>query len=436
MTSSSATTSTTTTVWTAIVAGVATGALSIGRLLLGNDSALSTIVWAEDGLFPLCIRSHGLAPCLVEPYAGYLLVLPRLVAWPVSLFPFDSWPLVTNIAAALLAAVMAVLVVVVLRAAGIGAVASGFVALLPVLVPIAGFEALNVYSSGQWLLLYVAVLALSFPPEGRYRTWIYAVGVLVTGLTMPSAVVLFGVLAVQVLRHQIPKRGALVTAVALAVGLAAQVWAALTTAVPRVVKPSLDSMLAWLHSLPGALMTLVPGQASLTASGTVSSTADGSWGWAGITFVIVVIALGAWLILRRDRIASGLGLVLLAALALGALPAVAGYANNRYFVIPIVLWVAALVIALDRWFPWHPNIAVAIVAVVLTALWLPSLAPSSLRSTAAPEWPAMIAQARALCAEYPDGTATLTFTPGWPFPDAVFPGLTSNVAPCTVMGTP
>ena len=428
-------TSRSTTAWTAIAAGVVSGVLSVGRLLLGNSAALETIVWAEDGLFALCVRSHGVASCTVEPYAGYLLALPRIIAWPVSLFPFDLWPLVTNLAAAVLAAVMAVLVVVVLRSAGIGSVASGFSAVLPVLVPIAGFEAINVYSSGQWLLLYVAVLALSFPSKGRYRTSAYAVGALITGLTMPTGFVLFGLLGVQALRKGIPWRGALVTAGSLAIGLTAQMWSALMAEVPRAVDPSADSLLAWVQSLPGALMTLIPGQASLTASGTVSSTADGPWGWVGLAFVVVTMVLGGYLLTRRDATAVGLGLVVLAALALGALPAVAGYANNRYFVIPIVLWIAALVIAFDHWSGWRPNAMVALAAVALTALWIPSLAPSPLRSTAVPEWPAMLAQARALCVEYPDGTATLTFTPGWPFSDAVFPGPTSNVVPCSLLRT-
>lgn len=420
------------TVWTAAVAGAVAGLLSVGRLLLGNPSALSTIVWAEDGLFALCARANGPVPCLVEPYAGYLLFLPRVIAWPVSWFPLDTWPLVTNLAAAALAVTSAALVVLVLRASGVGVVAAGFAAILPVLVPIAGFEAINVYSSGYLLLVFVAVLALSFPPRGAFPTWAYAAGLLVVGLTMPSTVVLLGVLAVQMLRRRIPRTGGAVAGVALIAGLAAQVWAALTTEVPRPISISLDSLMAWVRAVPDALMTVVPGQGSLTAAGTIAPTTLGSVGWAGPVIVLAVVVGGTWLILRRDAVVSGLGLLILAALALGCVPAIAGYANNRYFVIPIVLWIAAAVIALDRWFPWRPNLAVAVVVVLVTALWTPELETSTIRSTAAPEWPPMLAQARALCAEYPDGTATLTFSPGWPFPDAVFPGVTSNTAACSM----
>ena len=124
------------TTWLAVAAALVAGALSVGRLLLANGSALSNLVWAEDGLFPLCVRAHNVASCAVDPYSGYLLLVPRLVAWPVSLVPMDSWPMATNVAAAVLAALLAALAVVVLRAGGSGGVAAVVVALLPTIVPI------------------------------------------------------------------------------------------------------------------------------------------------------------------------------------------------------------------------------------------------------------------------------------------------------------
>ena len=143
------------------------------RILLANGQALTTLVWAEDGLFPLCVRAHGPVACATDPFSGYLLLLPRLVAWPVSLVPIDQWPLATNLAAAVLAGTAAVLAVLVLRAAGTGVVASGLVALLPVVAPIMGFEAINATGSSYMLLVFVAALAVCFPPQGRFPTWAY-----------------------------------------------------------------------------------------------------------------------------------------------------------------------------------------------------------------------------------------------------------------------
>ena len=50
----------------AAAAGVLAGVLSVLRVMAENSSALSTLVWAEDGLFPLCSRVHGPLACLVS----------------------------------------------------------------------------------------------------------------------------------------------------------------------------------------------------------------------------------------------------------------------------------------------------------------------------------------------------------------------------------
>lgn len=416
------------TAWLALAAAVVAGVLSIGRLWLADHAVLSNLVWAEDGLFPLCVRAHDVASCAVDPYSGYLLLVPRLVAWPVSWVPLDSWPAATNLAAALLAALLAALAVAVLRASGTGAVASVVVALLPTLVPIVAFEAINVTASVYMLMVFVAALALCFPARDRFWTWAYVVGALLVTLTIPSSAILFLPLAVNALRGRIPRRGAIATAVAMVVGLAAQAAAAILTANPRPMHWSLDALRSWMETLPSALLTFWPGQTELTASGSFASTTVG-WTQAGIVVTGVVLVLGIVLVVLRGTTANGVGLLLLTGLFLGAVPAAAGYANNRYFVIPALLWLAAVLIGLDRVVPRH-EIVLAVVTVVLVVAWIPGLRASDFRSTATPEWAAMLAQARATCAANPDGTVALSFSPSWPFSDAVFPGPTNNVVPC------
>lgn len=419
------------TAWLAVAAAVAAGLLSIGRILLANGSALSNLVWAEDGLFPLCVRAHNVASCTVDPYSGYLLLVPRLVAWPVSLTAMDSWPMATNVAAALLAALLAALVVGVLRASGSGAVVSLVVALIPTLVPIMSFEAINTTASVYMLLIFAAALAVCFPPHGRFPVWAYAVGALLLALTIPSSAILLLPLAVSALRGRIPRRGAVVTAVALGVGLVAQAIATVTTANPRPMNWSVDALRSWADTLPSGLLTFWPGQTELTATGSFSSTTVG-WAQAGLVISALVLVLGIVLVALRGETANGVGLLLLTGLFLGAVPAAAGYANNRYFVIPALLWLAALLIGLDRIVP-HREIVLGVLAVVLVVAWVPGLKTSEFRSTATPEWAPMLAAARAQCAANPDGTVAITFSPSWPFADAVFPGPTNNVVPCSVL---
>ncbi len=50
-----------------------------------------------------------------------------------------------------------------------------------------------------------------------------------------------------------------------------------------------------------------------------------------------------------------------------------------------------------------------------------------------PEWEPMLAAARAACDGNPDGDVAVTFSPAWPFADAVFTGPTGNVVPCSTI---
>lgn len=418
-----------------VVVAVVAGLASIGRVLLTNRDALQTLVWAEDGLFPLCVRAHDAASCLIDPFAGYLLFLPRVVAVPVSLVPMDAWPMATNVVAALLAAGAAALAVLVLRSAGTGVVAAGLVALLPTLTPIVGFEAINATGSVYMLLIFVAALAVCFPPEGRFPTVAFAVGAVIVSLTIPSSALLLLPLAVQLWRKRIPMVGGLITGGALLVGLIAQTVVAITADSPRPLNWSADAARGWADTLPSALLTYWPADTALSATGSLSSATAAGWSELGMGIAAAILAGGAVLTFLRNATASGVGLLLVLGLTLGAIPAAAGYANNRYFVIPALLWLAAALIALDRWLPWRRELVMSAVAVLLVALWVPQLPASEFRSMANPQWGSMLTKARASCSVDATDDVAVTFSPTWPFPDAVFVGPTNNVVPCSAIAS-
>jgi hypothetical protein len=411
---------------------MAASVLSISRITMANPQALSTIVWAEDGLFPLCVKAHGVVPCLVDPFAGYLLFVPRLVAWPVSAFPMDEWPMATNIAAAVLAGLVTAVSVVIMRASGAGVVASILVALLPSLLPVMGFEAINTTASGYMLLIYAATLAVAFPPERRFPTSAYSTGAVVTALTMPSSAILLLALGYQGLRRRIPRRSAAIVALAMLTALGVQAFVIRNAESQRVVNFSVEAARAWAETFPSALLTFWPEASVLDEAGSFTSAAAG-WGGAGLVGLVGVVCLATVLLSRRSAAANGIGLLLVLGILLGAVPAAAGYSNNRYFVIPLIMWTAAGVIALDRWLPGRRELVMSVVAVVLLICWAPGAGASVFRSTAQPSWPQMLAQARADCRNAPEGTVRITFTPSWPFADAVFPGPTDSVVACSVV---
>lgn len=423
----------TSTVFTAVALGIIAAIVSLTRLLLANDTVLATMVWAEDGLFPLCARAQGFWPCMVEPYSGYVLFLPRVVAWPVSWFPLDNWPLVTNIAAAVIAGVASALGYLVLRMSGVGRVASGLVALLPALLPIMAFEAINVTGSSYMLLVFVATLALCFPARPRFPTWAYAIGLFVTTLTIPSSAVLLLPLGVQARRKRIALRSGLIVGGALVLGLGVQLWAAMTADNPRQIAFSADALLAWANGVPASLLSFVPGQVALSGTGTFTAAEISIPSVVGVALVVALLGLGVALTIAKGETANGVGLLLVVGLMMGLLPAAAGFANNRYFVIPLLLWTAAVVIAIDRWIPARRELVMVVVALLLVALCIPSLEASETRSTSVPEWDVMLEAARRTCAANPEGMTAVTFSPSWPFVDAVFRGPTNNVVLCSVV---
>ncbi len=426
-------TSRATTAWVAVGVGLLAGLTSIARILVANHDALSDLVWAEDGLFAQCVKMHGPISCTAEPYAGYVLGLPRLAAIPVSVFPLDSWPLVSNVVAALLAALLAALVVVILRAAGCGWVVSGLVAMLPTILPLMGIEAINSTANSYMVIPFVAALAISLPPVGRFPTVAVALLLFLAEMSNPVTAVLLVIVVVHGIRGRIPRSGAIASAAALLIGLVLQGIAAVTAANPRKIVWSLDSVREWAGTAPSAVLTFWRGNPGLAEDGSLASILQTGWvSTLGLVLSIVLVAVAVALLLPRfSPFANGIGMLLLLGIAMGVLPAVAGEPNNRYFVAAALAWTAAALIALDRWLPARRELIMGLVAVVVIVLSIPGFEASAFRTFAAPLWPDMLAGERANCAVSPDGGVKLMFTPTWPYPDNVLTGPTSNAVECS-----
>jgi len=403
--------------WALLVGFVAAG-VSLARLWLGNAQALTQNLWAEDGLFPLCIHKADFFTCMSDPFAGYFLFLPRLLAWPVSVLPWEQWALAANLIAAVVAGVIAALIVAILRGAGLSWYVTVVVALLPVIAPMSGLEAINAIGSSYMLLLFASTLGLLFAPE-RGRAWAALVGVLllITALTIPSAVVLLPVLAVQALRGIVSRFSAAVWVGALLAGLAVQAGVALTAATQRPIQLTGESLRAWADSVPVSLLTYWPGVSigEYSFFTNFSLSPSSLTGWLVVSVIAAVglvrIATG-W---RSPQSAStSIGLLLLAGLAFGLIPSAIGYTNNRYFVVPLLLWGAALLVWLDpvirrsRW--W----ITALVTMVVALIWLPALPASEYRSTPAPPWRDEVARIEAKCLTDPSFVDRPLFTPFWP----------------------
>jgi len=401
-----------------LVIGVMSAGFSLFRLWLGNPQAITQNLWAEDGLFPLCIRKADFFTCLSDPFAGYFLFFPRVAAWPVSVMPWETWAIVANLIAAALAGLVAALVVIILRGAGIGWYVTVVVSLLPVLAPMSGLEAINSIGSSYMLLLFASTLALLFAPErGSGWTGVVAALLLITSLTIPSSIVLLAVLLVQSLRRLLRRGTALVWAGALVLGLGVQAVAALTATTRRPIQLTGESLSAWADSVPVSILTYWPGislgEYSFFTNFTLNPSTVTGWLLVG-----VIVVLGLWRLIAgwadRDGYSASVGLLLLAGLAMGLIPSAIGYTNNRYFVVPLLLWGAALMVSLDpairraRW--W----VLMFVTVVVAIIWWPALPASEYRSTPAPPWQDEVARVEAKCLSDPAFIDRPIFSPFWP----------------------
>ena len=402
-----------------IVIGLLASVVSVGRLWLFDQSAPAQVLWAEDGLFTLCIHKADFLTCLVDPFAGYLLFLPRVLVWPISVLPWEHWAIAANITAALLAGVVSFFALIIMRRFGVGWYTSVFVALLPVIAPMSGLEAINAIGSSYMLLLFLAVLLVAAPPisETHNRSGVYvwagALLLLVTALTIPSAVVLGAIIVIAVIRGAWPVRTSSVWLAALAVGLLIQLYTVMTADSPRQIDFGAATLNSWVDSIPISLLTYWPGLSigPYEFFTNFSLSPLGITGWLVTAFLLV---LGIWLIARNSRTSVASGLLVLAGLGLGLIPSAIGYANNRYFVVPVLLWGAAALIGLDDWIRRARPLVLVVVTAIIALIWSPAFAASAFRATPAPPWSEEVARVEARCQAEPDATERPIFTPFWP----------------------
>jgi hypothetical protein len=188
-----------------------------------------------------------------------------------------------------------------------------------------------------------------------------------------------------------------------------------------------------VDSIPVSLLTYWPG----LSLGTYDFFTNFTLSPLGITNWLVagaMLGLGVFLVIRGSRRKIAVGLLILAGLGLGLIPSAIGFANNRYFVVPLLLWGAALLIALDerirRTRPW----VLTLVTVIVVLMWWPAFPVSAYRGTPAPPWTDEVSRIEARCIAEPGAIERPLFTPFWPpnWGDGLIEPTHPNL-PCTIV---
>ncbi len=393
----------------AVFVGILGAVISALRLWLGNLDSLTQVLWAEDGVFPLCIQKADFVSCVADPFAGYLLVTPRLLAGIVSFFPLSDWAAVANAVAAVAAGVITGLAYLILRRGGMGQVVSVLGGLIPVMIPIVGYEAVqslgNVY---QWLL-YVSVLALVF--SSALNRWVVFALLLLTTLTMPTTVLLLPLVVVWWLRKSISFSTLIAWSGALLGGGLAQFVVASNATKPRAVELGPEGVSTWANSVLPAFMTNIPGFGADGSDPSAFPTIQQwSWGWLVVAALVV---LGVLLLMRGGNLAA-VGALVLTGVVLSAFPAIFDGSGNRYFVVPVMLFTLAVLVSLNELLFSSTWWVGGIVVLVVLGLWLPQFSAGAFRSTPAPAWSDEVARVFAACKADPALVERIVFTPFWP----------------------
>ena len=419
-----------------MLVALAGAVISLSRILVTNSAALSELVWAEDGLFPLCINGYGYFSCLVDPFAGYLLFLSSTLALPVSFFPLSVWPLVTNLVAAMAIGLGSAFITWLLVRANVSRGAAVVAGLIPVSIPIVGFEAVNSSGSAYMIMLIIAAILVSFRFSPLLPVWLTPIFLLGCSLTIPSSAVLAIPLVFFLLVEKANRRRHLVSLFFLGIGLLVQFLVVITAENSRPIAITFDSLTQWVSQIPVAIATLAPAITRLSDAGLIESdlvSPNALWG-AGILVVLVLAVV--FLNVKGNRKQAAAGWLIFVGFLMGLIPALAGYSNNRYFVVPLAVLLIGILVIADSLIHRRNAIVFTLVGVLLAVLWLPAFGASDFRSQARPDWEPMLQGVVKGCESNTGGTGAIVFSPEWPFSDAIFLGPTSNIINCTqLLGT-
>lgn len=414
---------------TYIFIGLISSVISVVRIYVRDREALTELVWAEDGLFPLCVAKHGYWDCLWDPYAGYLLFLSRTLAVPVAFTPLDSWPLATNLVAAISYGAVSVLIFWLLVRIPIPRLAAAFLSLAPLLLPVTGLEAINTAGSLYMVILIAAAIGVSANFQRPLPTWVLPALLFVTALTIPIALILALPLAIRYLTKTITLRQLLPAMIGLIAGSIIQLAVIIGAAGQRPVSVTSASALGWVDGTATAVAGLVGFRMELISRGTLEWIDSGFNLPLGLALTAAPAILGLAMLLRPKLETPAL--LMLTGVALSAATVIPSVNSNRYYVTFSALMVMSILLALVQSAGKPMRITAAVIAAALAGLWMSHFPASSLRSTPEPRWSYMLEEARARCVSEPERVDTvLRFTPVWPPDDLRLTPLNQPLIAC------
>lgn len=362
--------------WSLLV-GAAAAVLSWVRL----DPKTRGVVWAEDGWFLQNRIEDGPLQSILDPYEGYLHVLPRIIVDVSSLVPLADYAVAVTALCCLTVGAVAGLTYLCSRDVVASRAARVALGLVPALVPTAAAEVLGNTANLHWYLLWLTPWLLLFRPTSKRQAWALAVLMLVVTLSEIQALY-FLPLALLGLRdrRRLPMR------VTMALGIAVQLVMALTDdRKPDEGTPALLDLVQG-YGLHVFLQQLYPG-----TYGVGDVLVERGWFLVVLASLPFLLVLAALVVTTRGRDRLLTATVLVGALAPYVVAMVlnfksflafddfdfetlAIFAPLRYTIVPAMFVLAAAVVVADRLFtrPSAPPRVLGVgllAAVIALGLW-------------------------------------------------------------------
>jgi hypothetical protein len=404
---------------------VAVGVIAAVLAWVRLDARTRGVVWAEDGRF--LEDRLGSAPLvsLVDPYQGYLHLLPRSIVEVAVLLPTRDYAVAVTAMCCLVVGVVAGLVhtcsrdVLRTRAARVAA------AMVTVLVPTGAAEALGNTANLHWFLLWLTPWVLLCRPAARWQGLVLGAVLLVIGLSEIQAVYFVPLLLLS-LRDRL--RWPMIAG--LLAGVTAQLVASASTGRPASTADTGTPTLADLVQGYGLHVFLQMWRPAVGGVGDL--LVEHGWSLvvlASLPFLLLlgVLALGAVRAVAARRTGWSNDLVLTLVLLVGAVvPYVVGLVLNfrpflafsdidletlavfaplRYALVPSMFVLAAVVVVADR-LARRPGRGGALLAggllVALAALLVVHVDAGPTNRSGYPGWAAGIAAAERECRDGAD----------------------------------
>lgn len=382
-----------------------------GLLLLRQTGtgALDTI-YAEDGFIFLRDAVDAPVAAVVDPYAGYLHALPRLVAAGVAGLPPTLAAAGSAVAAALIVAALAQVLRVAMAPHLRSSLLAWMMAAAVILLPVGQEEVFNALANIHWFLAVPVFWVLLWRPPSRAGTVAAAAFVGLSALSDPFVLLVAPVALVRL--AVLPGvRDRLIPA-ALLVGSAGQAIAMLLAGPDRTLAGSTS-----LARVGGQFATHVLG-AGVLGDASRSRLPDAVMGLAGLGAVTLLTAI--W-VLHRDRFSRPddllIALVATGAVAFFAAPVLlSGEAPPRYSVAPVLMLYGVAVLVVDRTRERAPGDLLSVVflgIVVIAAVNYPLVNTRA----GGPSWGRSVESARVACTgRPPPPSADLAMVPSGTFP--------------------